>query len=406
MPASQTTPPRRPPLFIIIAVVACGPLAIHILVPSLPGLQSIFDTNYATVQLTLTLYFFAFAGAQLIYGPLSDRFGRRPVLLAGMALYVGGGVICLSASTIEVLIGGRIVQGIGGCAGFVLARAIVRDLYEREKAASMLAYVTMAMVVVPMIAPGIGGYLDLWFGWWASFFLVVTYGIVVTVAAILVLHETNMTRQPLRGITDLTRSYGQLLRLRVFRGYAFQVGFSTGAFFTFVGGASYVMVEVMGRPASEYGLYFMIVAGMYMIGNFGAGRLSVGVGIDRMIVIGTSLSLLATAVLFILSLSVGLTPLSLFGLTGFMVMGSGLSQANGLAGAVSIDPTRAGAAAGISGFLQMMIGALGTQAVGMLLNDTAVPLTAAMLLMLSLSLLSHVVGVRMNNPDPATPRHP
>ena len=406
MPASQTTPPRRPPLFIIIAVVACGPLAIHILVPSLPGLQSIFDTNYATVQLTLTLYFFAFAGAQLIYGPLSDRFGRRPVLLAGMALYVGGGVICLSASTIEVLIGGRIVQGIGGCAGFVLARAIVRDLYEREKAASMLAYVTMAMVVVPMMAPGIGGYLDLWFGWWASFFLVVTYGIVVTVAAILVLHETNMTRQPLRGITDLTRSYGQLLRLRVFRGYAFQVGFSTGAFFTFVGGASYVMVEVMGRPASEYGLYFMIVAGMYMIGNFGAGRLSVGVGIDRMIVIGTSLSLLATAVLFILSLSVGLTPLSLFGLTGFMVMGSGLSQANGLAGAVSVDPTRAGAASGISGFLQMMIGALGTQAVGMLLNDTAVPLTAAMLLMLSLSLLSHVMGVRMNNPDPATPRHP
>jgi len=145
---------------------------------------------------------------------------------------------------------------------------------------------------------------------------------------------------------------------------------------------------------------------MYMIGNFGAGRLSIGVGIDRMIVIGTSLSLLATAVLFILSLSVGLTPLSLFGLTGFMVMGSGLSQANGLAGAVSVDPTRAGAASGISGFLQMMIGALGTQAVGMLLNDTAVPLTAAMLLMLSLSLLSHVVGVRMNNPDPATPRHP
>ena len=404
MPASQTTPPRRPPLFIIIAAVASGPLAIHILVPSLPGLQRVFETDYATVQLTLTLYFFAFAGAQLIYGPLSDRFGRRPVLLAGMALYVVGGLICLSASAIEVLIAGRIVQGIGGCAGFVLARAIVRDLYEREKAASMLAYVTMAMVVVPMMAPGIGGYLDVWFGWWASFVLVVTYGIVVTVAAILVLHETNMTRQPLRGITDLTRSYGQLLRLRVFRGYAFQVGFSTGAFFTFVGGASYVMVEVMGRPASEYGLYFMIVAGMYMIGNFGAGRLSVGVGIDRMIVIGTSLSLLATAVLFILSLSVGLTPLSLFGLTGFMVMGSGLSQANGLAGAVSVDPTRAGAASGISGFLQMMIGALGTQAVGMLLNDTAVPLTAAMLLMLSLSLLSHVVGVRMNDPDPVIPR--
>ena len=396
MPASQTTPPRRPPLFIIIAVVASGPLAIHILVPSLPGLQRVFETDYATVQLTLTLYFFAFAGAQLIYGPLSDRFGRRPVLLSGLALYVVGGVICLSASTIEVLIAGRIVQGIGGCAGFVLARAIVRDLYEREKAASMLAYVTMAMVVVPMMSPGIGGYLDVWFGWWAGFVLVAAYGIVVLAAAIFVLHETNMTRQPLLGIADLTRGYGQLLRLRVFRGYAFQVGFSTGAFFTFVGGASYVMVDVMGRPASEYGLYFMIVAGLYMVGNFGAGRLSVRVGIDRMIVIGTSLSLAATAVLFVLSLSVGLTPLSLFGWTGVMVMGSGLSQANGLAGAVSVDPTRAGAASGIAGFLQMMLGALGTQAVGMLLDDTAVPLTSAMLLLMSLSVLSHVVGVRLN----------
>lgn len=406
MPASQTTPPRRPPLFIIIAAVASGPLAIHILVPSLPGLQRVFETDYATVQLTLTLYFFAFAGAQLIYGPLSDRFGRRPVLLVGLALFVVGGVICLSASAIEVLIAGRIVQGIGGCAGFVLARAIVRDLYEREKAASMLAYVTMAMVAVPMMAPGIGGYLDVWFGWWASFVLVVAYGIVVTVAAIFVLHETNMTRQPLRNIADLTRGYRQLLRLRVFRGYAFQVGFSTGAFFTFVGGASYVMVEVMGRPASEYGLYFMIVAAMYMVGNFVAGRLSVGVGIDRMIIIGTSVSLLATAVLFVLSLSVGLTPLSLFGLTGVMVMGSGLSQANGLSGAVSVDPTRAGAASGILGFLQMMIGALGTQAVGMLLDDTAVPLTSAMLGLMSLSVLSHVVGVRLNESAPATPRRP
>ena len=403
MPARQTTPPRRPPLFIIIAAVASGPLAIHILVPSLPGLQRVFDTDYATVQLTLTLYFFAFAGAQLIYGPLSDRFGRRPVLLAGQALYVVGGVICLSASTIEVLIAGRIVQGIGGCAGFVLARAIVRDLYEREKAASMLAYVTMAMVVVPMMSPGIGGYLDVWFGWWANFVLVVAYGAVVKVAAIFVLHETNMTRQPLRGIANLTQSYGRLLRLRVFRGYAFQVGFSTGAFFTFVGGASYVMVEVMGRPASEYGLYFMIVAAMYMVGNFGAGRLSIGVGIDRMIVIGTSVSLVATAVLFVLSLSVGLTPLSLFGWTGVMVMGSGLSQANGLAGAVSVDPTRAGAASGISGFLQMMMGAVGTQAVGMLLDDTAVPLTSAMLLLMSLSVLSHVVGVRLNKS--VTPEH-
>jgi MFS transporter, DHA1 family, multidrug resistance protein len=406
MSVRQTTPPRRPPLYIIIAAVASGPMAIHIIVPSLPGLQRVFETDYATVQLTLTLYFFAFAGVQLIYGPLSDRFGRRPILLAGLTLYVMGGVISLSASEIEVLIAGRIVQGIGGGAGFVLGRAIVRDLYERERAASMLAYVTMAMVVVPMVSPGIGGYLDVWFGWWASFVLVVTYGVVVTGVAFFVLHETNMTRQPLRSLSDLGQSYWQLLRLRTFRGYAFQVGFGTGAFFTFVGGASYVMVVVMGRPASEYGLYFMIVAGMYMVGNFFAGRLSVRLGINRMIVIGTSISLSAAAVLFVLSLSVGLTPLSLFALTGVMTLGSGLSQANGSAGAVSVDPTRAGAASGITGFLQMMVGALGTQAVGMLLDDTAVPLTSAMVLLLSLSLLSHVVDVRLNKSTPAARSRP
>ena len=406
MSVRQTTPPRRPPLYIIIAAVASGPLAIHILVPSLPGLQRVFETDYATVQLTLTLYFFAFAGVQLVYGPLSDRFGRRPVLLAGLTLYAIGGVISLLASEVEVLIAGRIVQGIGGGAGFVLGRAIVRDLYERERAASMMAYVTMAMVVVPMVSPGIGGYLDVWFGWWACFVLIVSYGVVVTGVAFFVLHETNMTRQPLRSLSDLGQSYWQLLRLRTFRGYAFQVGFGTGAFFTFVGGASYVMVVVMGRPASEYGLYFMIVAGMYMVGNFFAGRLSVRLGINRMIVIGTSISLSAAVVLFVLSLNVGLTPLSLFALTGVLTLGSGLSQPNGLSGAVSVDPTRAGAASGITGFLQLMVGALGTQAVGMLLEDTAVPLTSAMVLLLSLSLLSHVVDVRLNKSTPAARRRP
>ena len=385
---------RRPPFLIIIAIVATGPVSLHILVPSLPGLQRVFSTDYATVQLTLSLFYIAFAVAQLVYGPVSDRFGRRPVMLAALGLYLAGTLICLTAHAIEVLIAGRIVQAIGGCAGFVVGRAMVRDLHDREKAASVLAYVTMFMVGAPMLAPAVGGYLDIWFGWWAGFVVVLAYGLGVLAAAVFVLHETNFARQSLGGLADLGRSYAQLLRRRVFCGYAFQVGLSSGAFFTFVGGAPYVVVEVMGRPPTEYGLYFIIVTITYMTGNFIAGKASVRLGVDRMIVIGVTVSLAATTALFVLAAEGSLTALLMFTVAGMMTLGSGISQANSLAGAVSVDPQRAGAAAGISGFLQMAFGALGTFVVGALLTGSATPLASVMLAMTALSLAVHFLGVR------------
>lgn len=374
----MSAPPQRPPIAILVAVTAIGPLALNILMPSMPGLPAVFDTDYATVQLTLSLYLVAIAGAQLVYGPLSDRYGRRPVLLAGLVLFLFGTLVCALADSIATVLVGRVLQAVGGCAGMVLGRAIVRDLYERDRAASVLAYVTMAMVVAPMLAPLIGGFLDDWLGWRANFWFVAGYGAIVVVAAYLVLGETNRARLPLPGVEGLITSYARLLRSPLFRGYAFGVSFSSAGFFAFLGGAPYVMIEVMGRPASEYGLYFMMGAAGYMTGNFISGRASTRVGIDRMFVIGVGLTLAGSLVMLGLALAGVLTPLALFGPMVISAIGNGLSLPNGVAGALSVDPRIIGASSSLSGFLQMSVGAAASMLVGHLVSDSQLPLALVM----------------------------
>ncbi|MEP3304584.1 MAG: MFS transporter, partial [Roseibium sp.] len=192
----------------------------NIFLPSLAGMVEAFDTTTATVQLTMSVYFAAVALAQIFLGPLSDRYGRRPVILAGMALYVVGSVLCLLAPTIEILILARVVQAIGGCAGLSLGRAIVRDLYERDKAASMIGYVTMGMTVGPMLGPVFGGLLDESYGWQGGFYLMVGLGVVVLVASLFNLHETNHKRTSSGGLSGLWRNYRSLGRHKLFWAYA------------------------------------------------------------------------------------------------------------------------------------------------------------------------------------------
>lgn len=388
------TSPRRPPFLILIALTAAGALALNIYVPSIPGMQRVFDTDYATVQLTLTLSFATYAVMQLVYGPLSDRFGRRPVVLASLVVFLLGNIMCVMANSIEALIAGRVVQAVGGCAGFVVTRAILRDLYEREQMGSMLGYLTTAMVTVPMVAPAIGGYLDVWYGWRAGFVLVSVFGAGVLGACAFVLYETNAKLQPLEGASALAVTFWRLLRHRTFCGYALQVGCTTGTFFAFVGGAPYVMVQVMGCPTSEYGLYFMFIAAMYMAGNFISGRISARIGTDRMIVRGTSLALAGVIILFLVTLAGALTPMTMFAAMAVTSVGNGFSTPNGLAGAVSVDPVHAGTASGIAGFLQMTVGAVATYVLGLLLAETAMPLAAVMLTTTALAFAVHRIFVR------------
>lgn len=377
--------PLPPPIWILIVATATGPLALNIFVPSMPGLVGVFQTDYATVQLALTLYLVAVGVAQLGYGPISDRFGRRPALVGGLIIYFVANVACMFAWSIESLIVARVLQAIGGCAGMVLGRAIVRDVYDRDRAASAIAIITMAMAVAPAMGPAIGGIIDAHFGWQATFLVPMAVGLVVLVGASLRLNETNLHPIPTIDITAMLRNYGSLLRSRAYIGYAANTAMSVGAFFSFIAGAPYVMIEVLQQGPEVYGFYFVLISVGYMTGNFLASRLSSKLGVDRMIPLGVGVSLCGAVPGFALAMAGVVTPLSVFAPMCVVAIGNGLSQPNGISGAVSVNPSIAGAGSGLMGFGQMVIGACFTVIVGYFQNDTDHSAMATMILLATLS---------------------
>jgi len=387
-------PSRMILLVLIVGMAAMGPLGMHIFLPSMPGLQAVFATDYATVQLTLTFYFAAFAAAQLIYGPLSDRFGRRPVILAGLGLFLAGNLACMLAPSIEALIAGRALQAVGACAGMSLGRAIIRDVYSRERAASMMAYVTTAIVVAPMIGPTVGGIIDVTLGWRYVFGFVLLLGIAIFLASLLALVETHKDRGAIASFAAMLGSYGVLLRRREFIGYAVPTACMVAAFFGFLGSAPYVVITLMGRPPSEYGFYFIFIAGAFMLGNLIAGRITPRVGSDRMILIGCAMTIAGAIIQAAIVFAGWLTPVSFFAPMVLINFGNGFAMPNGNVGAVSVDPTRAGAAAGLTGFMQMGLGAVVSHVVGMAMADSAVPVVVAYLILATSGLLVHLWGTR------------
>jgi MFS transporter, DHA1 family, multidrug resistance protein len=395
MSASAPSSPdlsRRPSLAILIAVTALGPMALNIFIPAMPGMVAVFGTDYGTIQLTLTLYLLGVAVAQLFMGPLSDRFGRRPVLLVGILLFLLGSLGAALAISVEQLIVARIVQAVGGCAGLVLGRAIVRDTHSREDSASMIGYITMVMVVAPMLAPLIGGHIDTLFGWRATFFTVLAVGLVVLAFAWPLLHETNHQRQASTGPLEMLRGFSLLLRDTAFTGYAINISFTTAVFFAFLAGANYIMIEILDRPSSDYGNYFVMNAVSYMVGNFLSGRLSRRIGPDRMILTGCLLALAGVALLTALALGSEMVPLSLFGPVMLVGLGNGLSLPNATAAAISLRPELAGTASGLTGFLQMAVGALATLVVGHLQDDTVFPMVGVMSAAAIIAFLGYILA--------------
>ena len=377
-PAAE--PPIAKPSFIalLIGVAAVSPLGINMYLPSMPGMARAFGVDYTTIQLTLSLYLAAMAVGQLIVGSLSDRFGRRPVLLTGLLVFVLGSFICLSAQNVGVLIAGRVVQAVGGCAGITLSRAIVRDLYGRNQVASMIGYVTMGMAVAPMMAPTIGGVLDTLYGWRASFAFLMAFGGLALLFAFRSLPETNRNRGAAASTRELWLSYKSLVRSRLFWGYTLAAGFISAVFFSFLAGAPYVMIELMGRSPAEYGFYFAMVPSGYILGNFMTGRFAARVGPNRMILTGTAVALVSVSAMAAAFAAGILHPVALFAPMFFIGVGNGLVLPSGIAGAVSVNPEVAGAAAGLSGSLQIGFGALVAPLIGALLSTTVWPLIAIM----------------------------
>ena len=383
MPA--TTPLPNPPpqggrekegtpwrlLALLMAMTAIGPAMLNILVPALPGLTTRLSTDAGTVQLTLSLYLLSLATAQLLLGPLSDRFGRRPVVLAGLALSVVASLAAIAASSIGALIAARIVQAAGASTGIVIGRAIIRDLYERDRAAAMIGLVTTAMVIAPMIAPLVGGILDTAFGWEAIFLFIALFSAVVLLWALPVLPETRpqSAAQTLGKMGEEARA---LIVSAKFHGYVLVGALGSAPFFTFLGGGPHVVVTLMGRTSAEYGLWFALPSLGYMSGNFTVSRLSQRFGIDAMIVAGIACELIGASLTCVLVATLPEAGPAIIFLPQLLISyGNGLLLPNAIAGAVSVRPQAAGTASGMTGFAQMAIGALATQVVSVLVANAA-----------------------------------
>ena len=376
----QATPWRL--LALLMAMTGLGPATLNILVPALPGLVTRLASDTGTVQLMLSLYLISLATAQLLFGPLSDRFGRRPVVLAGLALNASASIAAMTTSSIGALIATRVVQAIGASAGIVIGRSIIRDLFERDRAAAMIGLVTTAMVIAPMISPLVGGILDTAFGWETIFLAIAVFSGSVLFWAALALPETrpaSMAQTPGR----LIEEWRALIGSAKFHGYVLCGALGSAPFFTFLGGGPHVVVTLMGRSSAEYGFWFAVASLGYMSGNFTASRLSQRAGVDAMIIAGIVLELIGSSMTAVLVATLPEAGPAIIFLPQLVISyGNGLLLPNAIAGAVSVRPQAAGTASGMTGFTQMATGAASTQVVMMLLSGaaTAMPMAGQMLL--------------------------
>lgn len=342
----------------------------NVFLPSMPGMARYFGVDYALMQLTVSLFLASTAVLQLIVGPLSDRFGRRPVMITCFLIFLAATAAATRSTSFEFLLAMRILQSFSA-AGMVLSRAIVRDLVEPNRAASMIGYVTMGMALAPMIGPVIGGLLEQEFGWQSTFILTFAFGLVAFGFVWFDLGETNLNRTS--SFAAQFRAYPELLTSRRFWGYTLTAGFTSGQFFAFLGGGPFVASEILELQPAEYGLYFGIISVGYIFGNFLSGRLSEKMGINRMMLAGgilASLGMLASLLLFASGL---FHPLSLFGPVIMTGVGNGLTLPNAGAGIVSVRPHLAGSASGLGSAMQIGLGSVLAVVAGALLTAQSGP---------------------------------
>jgi MFS transporter, DHA1 family, multidrug resistance protein len=361
-------------ILLLIAVSSLNPISVNIIVPSLTAIAQGLHTDFATAQLTLSSYLFATAISQLLHGPLSDKFGRRPVLLVGILIYVIASALCLTATSIWIVVVGRILQGVGAAAGFALGRAIVRDLYERERAASMLGYITMGFSTAPMVAPLIGGLISDHLGWRLVFVFMTVVGLLLLIFVWMALPETRRPMPEGQVRTGFFRSFAILARIPAFWAYACNCGLTVAVFFTFLGGTPFVATTLFGMSGTQYGIYFAFVPIGYFLGNWLTAGLAARLGIGTMIRTGNVLLVIAGIGSTILLGSGWQSPFAIFAPMYLVGFANGLVTANGIAGAVSVRPALAGVASGITGSFQIGFGAVATVIVGYLLTLTHSPM--------------------------------
>ena len=347
----RTTPPH---IVTLILLAGLSALVMNIFLPSLPNMAAHFETDYGIMQLSVAVYLGVNAVLQLVIGPISDKMGRRPIIMWGLIGFCCATIGCIYAPSIGWFLFFRMAQATVVTA-MVLSRAVVRDCVPQDQAASMIGYVTMGMAVVPMIGPAFGGVLDQAFGWQANFWLLLLLGLGLYWLTWADLGET--ARVSGLSLKEQFKQYPELLTSPRFWGYAMASGLASGAFFAYLGGAPFVGTEVFGMTPAELGFFFGAPAIGYFAGNFISGRFSARVGVNRMVFVGSLIN--ATGIglsMLVFTLGYG-TQWSFFGFMTFVGLGNGMVIPNATAGMLSVRPHLAGTASGLGGAIMLGGGA-------------------------------------------------
>lgn len=361
----RTTPPH---VMTLVALSAMSALAMNVFLPSLPAMAAYFDTSYSVMQLSVSLYLAVTAVLQLFIGTISDRYGRRPVLLVSLVIFLAATIGTMLAPNAVVFLMFRMLQG-AIVSAIALSRAAIRDVLDEAQAASRIGYVTMGMALVPMVAPAIGGLLEGVFGWRGAFGLMFVAGSAVLVLAFADMGETKHDRTG--SLAAQFAAVPELLRSPRFWAYCATATLGSGAFFAYLGGAPYVGARVFGMTPAELGLFFGAPAIGYALGNFLSGRFSARVGIIRMIISGVIVAFSGMSLLLLVLLAGGISKWTFFGCMVFIGLGNGMMLPSATSGMMSVRPHLAGSASGIGGAIMIGGGAALAALAGVLLTEGA-----------------------------------
>jgi DHA1 family bicyclomycin/chloramphenicol resistance-like MFS transporter len=367
---------------ILALMTALGPLSMDLYLASLPDIERLMSATTAEVQLTISIYLVGYAVAQLFYGPLSDRYGRRPVLLVALAVFVVASAACALAPSIEVLIVGRLVQSLSGAGSQVIARAIVRDLYAGPRAGREFSLIGAVMALAPIIGPIFGGALHMAFGWQSNFIFVAVAALIITAAVWKLLPETlrEPVREPLT-LPSVFRGFGGFLADGRYLAYLGIITFSFAGLFAWISGSAFVLQRIYMLNPFEFGVAFGVSCVGYLLGSLIAAKLVMRSGIGATIGIGV-LAQAGGGLFMVLGVALGwVSSVWILLAIAVFLFGFGFAGPQAMAGALTPFPDRAGAASSLFGFVQQAFSAIVGVAVGHLLGNSALPMAGAIAIM-------------------------